>query len=173
MRYRQQQVNHIASPVQIQTIGYCPPSCMFETFPNATINACDSHHGEFDGFVARSDLCSLKFNFHAWRNILLCWQLNQELGPRLWKSKTTGFLHDPEQKGNFTADNIKVLEDLMSALRDVHVTSGDLEEWTVYVIDKCMDWLQNTLPDLSSFLEKGGRPMHFRGEAGTRNPPQG
>ncbi|KAK6076667.1 Tannase 2 [Seiridium cupressi] len=39
-------MSHIVSPVQIQTIGYRPRSGMFETFLSATINACDSLHGE-------------------------------------------------------------------------------------------------------------------------------
>ena len=119
MRYGQQQVNHLASPIQIQTIGYYPGSCVFETFVNATINAYDALDGKTDGVVTRSDLCALNFNVSSMLSKSYSCTAGSTtslgLGYRKMKrgSSTSG---TPAQNGAFNEKDIEVLEDIMTGL---------------------------------------------------------
>lgn len=61
----------------------------------------------------------------------------------------------------------------VSTLSLTGVTNDDLKGWMIQGMEKYMDSLQTTLPDLTPFLEKGGRLLHFHGEADTSVPPMG
>jgi tannase len=118
MRYGQQQVNHLASPIQIQTIGYYPGSCVFETFVNATINACDALDGKTDGVVARSDLCALSFNVSSMLGESYSCDASSttSLGLGFGKMKRDTSSATPAQNGTFNEKDIEVIEDLMTGL---------------------------------------------------------
>lgn len=119
MRYGQQQVNHIASPVQIQSIGYYPPSCVFETFVNATIEACDGLDGKTDGIVARSDLCAQSFNVSSMlgKSYSCAASSTTSLGLGYGKAKRQmSSSATPAQNGTFNENDIAVISDLMSGL---------------------------------------------------------
>ncbi|KAJ5785298.1 tannase and feruloyl esterase [Penicillium pulvis] len=230
MRYGQQQVNHIASPIQIQTIGHYPPSCVFDTVINATINACDKLDGKVDGVISRSDLCMLKFNVSSMIGESYSCAASSEtsLGLGYGKRKRADSSTTPAQSGTISAKDIEVIQDLLTGLKDSNgdrvylpfqpgagfgdtttydsdtdswtiespnsngewvtkflhwqnvsslvmtdVTNDDLKAWMIEGMNKYMDSLQTTLPDLSPFLNRGGRLLHFHGEADSSIPTTG
>ncbi|PYH80948.1 tannase [Aspergillus uvarum CBS 121591] len=231
MRYGQQQVNHIAAPVQIQTMGYYPPSCVFETVINATINACDGMDGKVDGVVARSDLCFQNFNISTMlgQSYSCAEGSTASLGLGYGKRrKRQSASVTPAQNGTISAKDIEVIQDLLTGLKDsdgnlvyfpfqptagfgdttvwdstteswtitspnsngewvtkfLHwqniteldltgVTNDDLKAWMIEGMTLYMDSLQTTLPDLTPFHSKGGRLLHFHGEADSSVPPTG
>jgi tannase len=61
----------------------------------------------------------------------------------------------------------------VSSLDMTGVTNDDLKAWMIQGMNKYMDSIQTTVPDLSPFLNKGGRLLHFHGEADTSVPPTG
>ena len=230
MRYAQQQVNHLAAPIQVQTIGYYPPSCVFETVINATINACDGMDGKVDGVVARSDLCFQNFNVSSMLGQSYYCEAGSttSLGLGYGKRKRQSTSATPAQNGTITAQDLEVIQDLLTGLKDSRgdlvyfpfqpaagfgdttvydsttdswtitspnsngewvtkflnwqnvteldmygVTNDDLKDWMIEGMNKYMDVLQTTLPDLTPFHAKGGRLLHFHGEADTSVPPTG
>ncbi|RAH40609.1 tannase and feruloyl esterase [Aspergillus brunneoviolaceus CBS 621.78] len=231
MRYAQQQVNHIAAPVQIQTMGHYPPSCVFETVINATINACDGMDGKVDGVVARSDLCFQNFDISTMlgKSYSCAEGSTTSLGLGYGKKrKRQSSSVTPAQNGTISAKDIAVIQDLLTGLKDsdgnlvyfpfqptagfgdttvwdstteswtitspnsngewvtkfLHwqnvteldmtgVTNDDLKAWIVEGMTLYMDSLQTTLPDLTPFHSKGGRLLHFHGEADSSVPPTG
>ncbi|KAJ5913924.1 tannase and feruloyl esterase [Penicillium tannophilum] len=230
MRYGQQQVNHIASPIQIQTIGHYPPSCVFDTVINATINACDKLDGKVDGVISRSDLCLLRFNVSSMIGESYSCAASSEssLGLGYGKRKRADSSTTPAQNGTISAKDIEVIQDLLTGLKDSNgdrvylpfqpgagfgdtttydsdtdswtiespnsngewvtkflnwqnvsslvmtdVTNDDLKAWMIEGMNKYMDSLQTTLPDLSPFLNRGGRLLHFHGEADSSIPTTG
>lgn len=61
----------------------------------------------------------------------------------------------------------------VSSLVMTNVTNDDLKFWMIEGMNKYMDSLQTTLPDLSPFLNRGGRLLHFHGEADSSIPTAG
>ncbi|CAI7653974.1 unnamed protein product [Penicillium glandicola] len=230
MRYGQQQVNHIASPIQIQTIGHYPPSCVFDTVINATINACDKLDGKADGVISRTDLCLLKFNVSSMigESYSCAASSTSSLGLGYGKRKRADSSTTPAQNGTISAKDIEVIQDLLTGLKDSNgdrvylpfqpgagfgdtttydsdteswtiespnsngewvtkflnwqnvsslamtdVTLDDLKFWMIEGMNKYMDSLQTTLPDLTPFLDRGGKLLHFHGEADSSVPPTG
>ena len=118
MRYGQQQVNHIASPIQIQTIGHYPPSCVFDTVINATINACDKLDGKVDGVISRSDLCIQKFNVSSMigETYSCAESTSSSLGLGYGRRKRSDSSVTPAQNGTISAKDIEVIQDLLTGL---------------------------------------------------------
>jgi tannase len=118
MRYGQQQVNHIASPIQIQTIGHYPPSCVFDTVVNATINACDKLDGKADGVISRSDLCFERFNVSSMigKSYSCAASSEDSLGLGYGKRKRAASSTTPAQNGTISAMDVEVIQDLLTGL---------------------------------------------------------
>jgi tannase len=118
MRYGQQQVNHIASPIQIQTIGHYPPSCVFDTVINATINACDKLDGKADGVISRSDLCFERFNVSSMigKSYSCAASSEDSLGLGYGKRKRAASSTTPAQNGTISAMDVEVIQDLLTGL---------------------------------------------------------
>ncbi|CAI7581821.1 unnamed protein product [Penicillium pancosmium] len=230
MRYGQQQVNHMAPPIQIQTIGHYPPSCVFDTVINATINACDKLDGKADGVVSRTDLCLLKFNVSSMvgKSYSCAASSESSLGLGYGKRKRADSSTTPAQNGTISAKDIEVIQDLLTGLKDSNgdrvylpfqpsagfgdtttydsdtdswgiespssngewitkflhwqnvsslvmtdVTNDNLKAWMIEGMNKYMDSLQTNLPDLTPFLENGGKLLHFHGEADSSIPTTG
>lgn len=114
MRYGQQQVNHLAAPVRVQTIGHYPNSCVFDTVVNATINACDGMDGRLDGVVARSDLCLLNFNVSSTIGDSYYCAASSGGGPGMRKRQSS--ISTPGLNGTITAEDIVVIQDLLTGL---------------------------------------------------------
>lgn len=230
MRYAHQQLNHLVAPVQVETVGYYPSTCEFDTILNATIAACDSLDGKADGVVARSDLCSLNFNISSLIGTAYSCaagsstSLGLGYGKRNAKRQTT--TTTPAVNGTISEEAILVATTILGGLKDsqgrqvylpfqpaagfgdptiydsdtatwtitnpdtngewvtkflnwqdidaldlTNVTYDNLRDWMIKGMELYTDSLQTTLPDLTPFFEKGGRLLHYHGEADTSIPP--
>lgn len=110
-RYGEQQVNHLASNVHEQTLGYYPPTCELDKIANLTIAACDPLDGLTDGVVSRSDLCKLNFDVNS--TIGEAYSCAASAGNPMFGVPAT-----PAQSGVVTAEGAAVAEAILAGLYD-------------------------------------------------------
>lgn len=106
---------HLYSNVVEQTMNYYPPPCELEKIMNETITACDPLDGKVDGVVARTDLCTAKYDISATLGL-----------PYYCAASSGGFggpggASTPAQNGTVSAQGIAVAKKILEGL---HTTDG-------------------------------------------------
>ena len=110
-RYSFQQVNHLVTNIQEQTLGYAPPTCELERIVNATLEFCDPLDGKTDGVVSRTDLCALHFDLNT--TVGLSYSCAAAAGnPRMGTSAT------PAQNGTVTEQGANLALTSLQGLKD-------------------------------------------------------
>ncbi|KAH7007730.1 Tannase/feruloyl esterase [Ilyonectria destructans] len=192
-RFGQQQVNHLTGGVLEQGLGYFPPPCELGKIESLIVEACDPLDGKQDGIVARSDLCKLHFDLKSTiGKPYSCEATNGTVQNPSQKGVVTAEgvavvqafldgLHDSNgrrvyfsfQPGAQFTDLIPrwnaetgnwALQDADNLSNLDNVTVDTLKDWMDWGMNKYLDSLQTTNPDISGFRKAGGKILHVHGE---------
>lgn len=152
-------------------LGYSPPAKRVKRQAGAT-GSTTSYQPEQNGTVTADDVAvaqAIYDGLHdsAGQRAYLSWQIASELSDAetQWDNSTNSWELDVTSIGGEYVGKFVELVNVTNLDSSANITYDMLVVWMEIAYNRYLDTLQTTVPDLTPFMENGGKLIHYHGES--------